>query len=116
TLFADRDGDGNDELEVRELGGAAAVRELAGAVTGPVDLLVQRGVERRTGTGLVRCRLVLPTAPGQEIAVTIPTTDDTTTGESVLAAMGAGVVVTSLIVYASPLACPTVPAVACDTP
>jgi len=116
ALIADRNGDGNDELEVRELGGAASVRELAGEVTGPVDLLVQRGVERRTGKGLVRCRLVLPAAPAQEIAVTIPTIDDTTTGQYVLAAGGADVVVTSLIVYASPLACPTEPAVACDVP
>jgi hypothetical protein len=116
TLFADRNGDGNDELEVREPGGAAVVRELSGAVAGPVDLLVQRGVDRRTGTGIIHCSLVAPGAPDDTVTVTVATSDDTTTGQYLIAAAGDEVAATSLIVYASPIACPTVTATACDVP
>lgn len=116
AVIADRDGDGNDELEVREPGGATAVRGLAGAVTGPFDLLVQRGVERRTGTGTIHCTIVFPGALDQPITVTVATTDDATTGQYAFAAAGADVIATSLVVYTSPTACPSVPALACDVP
>ena len=116
TLFGDRDGDGNDELEARELGGAVAMRELGGAVTGPFTLIAQRGVDRRAGTGVVHCRLVLPAGPDEPVSATIPTSDDTTTGQYVIAATDAEVVATSLVVYASPLACPTLSLTACDGP
>lgn len=116
ALFQDRDGDGRDELEVRELGGASAVRALSQPVTGPIQLVVGRGVERRTGTGRLECYLSRPEAPGDEAPLSIPTLDDTTTGQYVLAAAGADVTVTSLIVYGSPIACMAVAPLACPQP
>jgi hypothetical protein len=116
ALVADRNGDGRDELEVRELGGAVAVRELGGAVAGPLTLIVQRGVDRRTATGVVHCLAVFPDKPDAPIQVSIPTSDDTTTGQYVIAAADAEVVATSLVVYGSPLACPTAAATACNWP
>jgi hypothetical protein len=119
-VFADRNGDGNDELEARELAGAVAVRELPGTVSGagagPFTLLAQRGVDRRRGTGIVYCRLVLPDRPDAPITTTIPTTDDATTGQYAIVAAEAEVIATSLVVYASPYACPTLSLAACDSP
>jgi hypothetical protein len=116
ALLGDRNADGRDELEVRELQGAVAVRELPGAAAGPLELLVLRGIDRMGG-GKVVCRLVhgggRPEAP---IEASIDTIDGTTTGEYVLAADGADVTVTSLAVYAAPLSCPTTAAAACDLP
>jgi thrombospondin type 3 repeat protein len=116
ALVADRNADGNDELEVREPGGATLVRELAGAVAGPFQIFVQRGVDRRTGTGILHCRFIYPDRPDHETTATIATSDDATTGQYAFSAAGADVVVTSLIVYSSPIACPSVTAVACDLP
>jgi hypothetical protein len=116
ALVADRDGDGSDELEVHELGGAIAVRALTVAVTGPVQLVVQRGVDRRTGTGVVHCTVALPERPDEELTTSIPTSDDTTTGQYVFSAADAEVLVTSLIVYGSPIACPSVGLRACNRP
>jgi hypothetical protein len=116
ALVADRNGDGSDELEARELGGAVAVRELAAGAAGPLTLIVQRGVDRRTGAGVVHCLVVLPDRPDEPITATIPTSDDTTTGQYVIAAADAETVVTSLVVYASPLACPSLAAAACNWP
>jgi len=114
-VFADRDGDGNDELEARELGGATAVQALPGAAAGPFTLIAQRGVDRRRGTGLVHCHLVLPDRPDAPITASIPTSDDATTGQYAIAATEVDIVATSLVVYASPYACPTL-ALACDRP
>lgn len=113
ALHADRNGDGRDELEVRELGGAVAIRELAGPAAGPLELLLLRGVER-TGRGRVICRL--EAAGGAKLEASIDTIDGTTTGHYVLAAAGADVTVTSLAVYASPIACPTAALAACPLP
>jgi hypothetical protein len=116
ALHQDRDGDGRDELEVRELGGDAAVRELDQPVSGPIQLVVSRGVERRTGTGRLECALFRPGDPDGAAPLSIPTIDDTTTGQYVFAAAGADVVVTSLIVYGSPVACMGVAPLACPVP
>ena len=112
TLFQDRDSDGSDELEVQELGGAIETLPLAGVAAGPVELVVQRGVERRTGTGTIHCRLL---EGGVERRVTVDTTDDATTGPYVSAAAEADVVATSLVVYRTPIACPSVTR-ACNQP
>ncbi|HWO26042.1 MAG TPA: hypothetical protein VNO30_45260 [Kofleriaceae bacterium] len=108
TLFADRNGDGSgdgsSELEVRELGGAVAVRTVPGAAAGPFDLIILRGIDRLGGK--VACRLVF--ADGRApIEASITTIDTLTTGQYVMAAEVADVTVTSLVVYASPVACPT---------
>lgn len=116
ALLADRDGDGNDELEVRELQGAIATRALtgalAGAAAGPLELVVLRGVDRVSG-GKVVCRLHYR---GDSIEASIDTIDNTTTGQYVLAADGADVIVTSLAVYGSPIACPSAALAACNPP
>jgi hypothetical protein len=118
TLLADRDADGSGELEVRELGGAAAVRAVPGAAPGaalgPLELIVLRGIDRMGGK--VVCRLQYP--DGRDpIEASIATIDNLTTGQYVMAAAGADVTVTSLVVYASPVACPA-PAglAACNIP
>jgi hypothetical protein len=113
AVFEDRDADGNDELEVRELGGAVEVRPLSGTITGPFELVVHRDVEHRTGAGAIHCRIL---GLAQPITLSIDTGDDTTTGQYVFAAIGADAVVTSLIVYKSPIACPTVRHAACPLP
>jgi hypothetical protein len=113
AVLADRNGDGSDELEVRELQGAVSIRELAGPAAGPFELLVLRGIDRMGG-GAVVCRLEAPGRPTLE--ATIATIDDTTTGHYVLVAAGADVTVTSLAVYASPTSCPTAALAACPLP
>jgi hypothetical protein len=117
ALFQDRDSNGNDELEVRELGGAVLVRELAEQVVGPVELIVSRGVDHRTGTGVIHCVLRGPRVPGAEHAIelTIDTIDDVSIGQYVFAASAADVVATSLVVYKSPVACPSL-GLACNQP
>lgn len=104
TLLADRDADGKDELELRELGGAVEILDLPGAVTGPVELHVARAVERRVGKGTVECRIIL--SADQRITISIPT-DDSILGLYAFAADHAEVSATSLIVYKTPLACPS---------
>ncbi|HWU90077.1 MAG TPA: hypothetical protein VN253_22595 [Kofleriaceae bacterium] len=111
ALFADRDADGNDELEVHELGGAVAVQALAGAVTGPLTIIAQRGLER-TGTGELRCRIEY----GNRTATATIPIDATATGQYAFAAADAEVSATSLIVYTSPVACPTLDRFACSHP
>ena len=111
ALFADRDADGNDELEARELGGALAVQALAGAVTGPVTLVAQRGIDR-TGTGKLLCRVEAGAAP---VTATVPTIDAATTGQYAIAAASAEVSATSLVVYTAPVSCPLA-SLACNLP
>lgn len=105
TLHADRDNDGNDELELREPGGATTVRTVPGGAVAPLELIVLRGIDRMGG-GKVVCRLHF--AGDQDpIEASIVTVDNLTTGQYVMAAAGAEVTVTSLVVYASPVSCPT---------
>jgi hypothetical protein len=111
ALFADRNEDNSDELELRELGGAIVVRELNLALPGPFELVVLRGIDRM-GSGKILCRLQLP---GAKLEASIDTADSATTGQYVLAAAGADVSVTSLAVYASPTSCPTL-SLACPLP
>lgn len=102
ALYADRDADGADELEVRELGGASKVMQLF-AITGPLTLIAVRAIDVQ-GRGVIVCRLIRGSAVP---SLTIPTIDGTTDGRYAFAAASADVVATSLAVYASPLPCPT---------
>ena len=111
ALFADRDTDGNDELEAQELGGVLVVQALSGAVAGPVTLIAQRGIER-TGTGKLLCRIEYG---DRNATAMLPTIDATTTGQYAIAATSAEVVATSLVIYTSPVACPMA-SLACDLP
>jgi hypothetical protein len=112
ALFADRDADGNDELEARELGGAVAVADLSGAAAGPLTLIAQRGIERM-GTGKLLCRVEYGDAKTATASVTL--IDNLTSGQYAIAAADAEVAATSLVVYASPVGCPAV-SLACDLP
>lgn len=115
ALVADRDADGNDELLLREVGGAQAVQQLVGPVSGPVTIIMARGIERSgTGapTGRLRCRIELGDA---DASATIATIDDTTSGQYAIAAAAAAVSATSLAVYTSPVACPAA-LLACPAP
>lgn len=119
TLFQDRDADGHDELEARELGGAVDVRAVTGTVTGRVELVVSRAVDRHRGTGGILCALRSLDERGfleREVTLAIDLPDATTTGQYVFAAEGADAVVTSLVVYKSPIACPSLSAAACPRP
>jgi hypothetical protein len=103
ALFADRNEDGRDELELREVGGPIVIRELAVALDRPFELIVLRGVDR-AGAGKVLCRLQFP---DDEVEASFDTADGVGTGQYVLAATGADVIVTALAVYGSPTACPS---------
>lgn len=118
-LFQDRDADGSDELEVRELGGATRTRELLATVDGPIVLIAQRAIDRFTGTGTITCRLHELDETGaltDEVALTIATSDDATTGQYVISAEDADLTATSLLVYKAPVGCIRTARAACPGP
>jgi hypothetical protein len=118
AVVQDRDADGRDELEVREMGGAVTMRLLSGTILGPFEIVAHRGVERRTETGILYCIFRdLGNPAAKEIRISIPTADSATTGQYLIATDNAAAVATSLIVYKSPIACPSVTsAFACNPP
>jgi hypothetical protein len=94
----DRDGDGNDELDVREIGGGMMTKSAGMPVSGAITLTAWRriDVQRR---GEVRCRV---TFEGGTADLTLPTLDDTAIGIYGFAQTAPTTAVTSLVVYTSP--------------
>lgn len=112
AIVPDRDADGFDELETEELGGAIVVKGLPGPTAGPLTIIARRGIDRM-GRGRFECRVEL--ADQRAVSAAIDTIDATTTGQYTIATVSADATASSLVVYTSPVGCPTV-ALACDLP
>lgn len=99
AIFADRDGDGNDELEVREIGlGVPTVTNTSLPIAGAITLSAWRLIDpQRKGT--VRCRV---TYDGGAADVQMATSDDVTVGIYGFAQTADRTVLTSIVVYTSP--------------
>jgi hypothetical protein len=104
AIFADRDGDGFDELEGAELGGAVASHSLGVAISPGTAVTVTswRSVDPKR-VARHTCRVAIDGVPGAPIQVIVILTDDATPGTAALTATGAGADVGSVIVYASPI-------------
>jgi hypothetical protein len=99
AIAADRDGDGNDELDAREIGGATMTKSAGAPITGAViTLSAWRAidVQRR---GELRCRV---TYEGGNAALEIPTIDDVAVGIYGFAQQAGATDVSSIVVYTSP--------------
>jgi hypothetical protein len=94
----DRDGDGNAELDVREIGGATMTKSVGMPITGAITLTAWRRIDAQR-RGEVRCRVVFD---GGNAELRLPTTDDTTLGIYGFAQTTPTTEVTSLVVYTSP--------------
>jgi hypothetical protein len=111
ALVRDRDGDGRDELDAFQIGGAMETKSVP-ALAGDVTLTAWRAIDRNR-VGRLRCELTYDMT-GKQI-LDVATADDTTTGGYALAATGGDVTVSSVAVYTQPLQpCPA--AAACEDP
>ena len=99
AITRDRDGDGNDELEAREVNGAVTTKSTPMPITGAITLTAWRVIDvQRRGT--LRCRL---TFEGGGAVLELPTTDDAAVGIYGFAQQAATTEVTSIVVYTSPV-------------
>jgi hypothetical protein len=104
ALASDRDGDGNEELDAREVGGATATKSATKPITGAITISAWRviDVQRR---GELRCR-VKWTGTSADTAgqadLEIPTTDGLAIGIYGFAQASSTTEVDSLVVYTSP--------------
>jgi hypothetical protein len=98
SIAHDRDGDGNDELDVREVGGGTLTKTVGMPITGAITLSAWRriDVQRR---GEIRCRV---TFAGGNADLKLPTADDSAVGIYGFAQTTPAIAVTSLVVYTSP--------------
>lgn len=98
AVVGDRDADGNDEIEVREVGGGTMVKSVGAAITGAITLTAWRLIDaQRKGT--VLCRVGFD---GGTAEVTMPTSDDTALGIYGFALAAPMAALTSIVVYTSP--------------
>ncbi len=102
TVFSDRNGDGTDELEAREVGGEPLVKSLGGRLEGLEGGFVVTGW--RTIDNQQRGRLTCRVAVGDvTYELQLPTSDGLTTGYYALASQSVTVAVSSVVVYTAPL-------------
>jgi len=101
TVSADRDGDGADELDLTELGGATAHASLDTVLTAgtPLTMTLWRAIDDTNHVGKVTCTVHVGTTHKLEI----PTIDDNWVGAYGLGATNAMVDASSLAVYTTPL-------------
>jgi hypothetical protein len=101
SLIADRDSDGLDELEVREVLGATSTAPLTSAISPdePVTLVAWRSFDTQNQPGRATC---IVTHAGSTKQLDIATADALGTGIHTLASAAASVTVTSAIVYTTP--------------
>jgi hypothetical protein len=105
-IFADRNGDGTDELELREVNGATPLVKSLGAALAPTDELTFSAIRQidSTTNGTFTCRVE---RGGHETELHVMR-DDSTSGELVMVSTVAVADVASLIAYTSPvLPCPS---------
>ncbi len=103
-LLADRNGDGFDELEARDIGGEMLTKNLAAAITVEDAVMVTawRTLDReQVGRITCRARIGGPGAATTELA--LATVDGATTGFYAMAATAVTVEVAAVVVYTSPL-------------
>lgn len=98
TIAKDRDGDGSDELEIREVGGAVATKRVGMEITGPIVLTARRTIDPQR-RGYFFCTV---TFDGGMATHQVATTDDLAVGLYTLAQTAAQTVVTSVVVYTGP--------------
>ncbi|MBA3393905.1 MAG: hypothetical protein H0T89_14755 [Deltaproteobacteria bacterium] len=103
-ILADRDADGFDELEAREIGGETLTRRLSAAITteDPVMVTAWRTVDREQ-RGRITCRVRIGGHGGATTELALATVDGATTGSYAMAATEVTVEVASVVVYTSPL-------------
>jgi hypothetical protein len=99
TIAKDRDGDGNDEIDARELGATSMTKSVGMPITGEITLTAWRVIDvNRQGT--LRCRL---TFAGGGATLDLLTSDDVAIGLYGFAQPAQTTSdVTSVIVYTSP--------------
>jgi len=96
----DRDGDGADELEAREQGGATQVASLGAAVGETELVLAAWRVIDLDRVGRLTCRVRHAEITHE---LQLATADDGTTGSYLIATSGAAAEVSSIVVYTSPV-------------
>ncbi len=99
TITKDRDGDGADELEAREVGVTSMVKGVTNEITGEVTLSAWRIIDAQR-KGQLRCRVTY----GDKLAadLVLATSDDATIGIYGIAVENSAVEVASVVVYTSP--------------
>jgi hypothetical protein len=98
AVAADRDGDGADEIDVRELGGATMTKSIGMAVSGAVTLSTWRIIDIERN-GMVRCKL---TFDGGSAMLEMPLSEGIAIGFQGFASHAATADVSSIVVYTSP--------------
>ncbi|MBA3817609.1 MAG: hypothetical protein H0X17_01850 [Deltaproteobacteria bacterium] len=99
TVFPDRNGDGTDELEAREVGGVPLVKSLGGRIEEAFVVTAWRTVDNQQ-RGRLTCRVTLGDVSYE---LQLPTTDGLTTGYYAMASQSATIAVSSVVVYTTPL-------------
>jgi len=99
AIERDRDGDGNDELTAREIGGATMTRSVGFAITGAVITVAAWRVIDVQRRGELRCKI---TFDGGKSDLVMPTSDGFAIGSYGVAQQASTTDVTSVIVYTSP--------------
>ena len=97
AIAKDRDGDGSDELDSREVGGATMTKS-AGAIAGAITLSTWRTIDFN-GNGALHCRL---TFEGGSAMLEMPTSAGVAIGSYGFSSHAATTDVTSIVVYTSP--------------
>jgi hypothetical protein len=102
SLAPDRDGDGADEIDLHELGGAATTASLGSALTanGALSIMTWRAIDTLHGTAKITCTVRYN---GMTVKLSIPAADDIWVGTYGLAATNTDAAIASLVVYTSPL-------------
>jgi hypothetical protein len=103
TVYADRNGDGADELEATEVGGGSVAASLGfaigSAIEGPAVITAWRVIDIQQ-RGYLTCRVRMA---DQMVELQLMAVDGLTTGYHGLASRSATTRVSSIAVYASPL-------------
>lgn len=98
AIAKDRDGDGSDELDARELGGAMTTKRVGMEITGAVTLTSWRFIDAMR-VGRLRCLL---TFSGGTAMLELPLSEGIAIGFYGFASHAATTDVTSIVVYTSP--------------
>jgi hypothetical protein len=102
SLAPDRDGDGSDEIDLHELGGAMTTASLGAALTAnnALSITTWRSIDTLHSTAKIKC---IVHYAGKTVNLEIPAADDIWVGTYGLAATNTDAAIASLVVYTSPL-------------
>ena len=98
AIAKDRDGDGTDEIDARELGGAMITKSVGMEITGAVKLTAWRIIDVMRN-GSLRCQL---TFEGGSAMLELPLSEGIAIGFYGFASQAATTDVSSIVVYTSP--------------